>query len=414
MQDSSRDSKFSVWLNARYPWRQTMQAHMTRYYVPKNLNFWYLFGVFSFLVLINQIVTGIWMAMYYTPTAADAFASVEHVMRDVRYGWLLRYLHSTGASAFFVVIYLHMYRAIMYGSFKKPRELLWLIGMVLFVLLMVEAATGYALPWGQLSYWAIKVIVSVFHAIPVIGKDIAIWIQGDYNVSGITLHRFFTFHVIAIPLVLCAMVFIHIVALHKVGSNNPDGIEIKANRNDQGVPCDGIPFHPFYTVKDLVGVIVFLIIFLAIVFYAPTMHGYFLEYPNFQAANPLVTPAHIAPPWYLAPFYSVLRAVPHKLSGIVLVAASIALLFVLPWLDKSQVKSIRYRGIWSKVALCVFVICFAGLGVLGTMALSEAALWFARLFTLGYFLFFILMPFYTRYEKTKPEPTRVRFHEHHH
>lgn len=400
-------TKILNWINERFPLSSTWQKHASKYYVPKNLNFWYFFGVFSFIVLINQLATGIWLAMYYTPTAKSAFSSVEHIMREVRYGWLLRYMHEVGASAFFVVVYLHMYRGIMYGSFKAPRELLWLIGMFIYVLLLVESASGYVLPWGQMSYWAIKVLISVFSVIPYVGEHLVTWLQGDYNVSGVTLHRFFSFHAIAIPLVFLGLVFMHMVALHHVGSNNPDGIDIKKNKDKDGRPIDGIPFHPYYTVKDLSGVAIFLFVFFAIVFFAPTMGGYFLEAPNFAPANPLVTPAHIAPPWYLAPYYSILRAVPDKLAGVCLGAGAVALLFVLPWLDRSRVRSIRYRGIYSKVALILFVVSFVGLGYLGTQHLSDWNIYFSRVFAFIYYAVFLSMPFYTRFEKTKRLPDRV-------
>lgn len=395
-------SRLRLWIDERFPMTEIWKRHASEYYVPKNLNFWYLFGVFSLLVLVNQIATGIWLAMYYTPTAAGAFASVEHIMRDVNYGWLLRYMHSTGASAFFIVVYLHMYRGIMYGSFKKPRELLWLIGMLIYVLLLIESVSGYVLPWGQMSYWAIKVLVSVFTVIPVIGKEIVIWLQGDYNVSGVTLHRFFAFHVILIPLLLLFLTWMHITALHKVGSNNPEGIDV--NKQDKE-SC--VPFHPYYVVKDLVGVIVFLLVFFGVIFFAPTMGGYFLEYANFAPANALVTPMHIAPPWYMAPYYSILRAIPNKMLGVMLAAGAVALLFVLPWLDRSRVRSIRYKGRYSKVALIVFVISFIGLGVLGTRTLTDANIILSRIFALLYYLFFLLMPWYTQYEKTKPLPKRL-------
>lgn len=401
-------SKLRTWIDDRFPLSEWIDKHLTGYYAPKNFNFWYYFGVFSLFVLLNQILTGIWLAMYYTPTAADAFASVEFIMRDVQFGWLIRYLHSTGANAFFIVIYLHMYRAIIYGSSKKPRELLWIFGMVIFVLLMMESVSGYVLPWGQMSFWAIKVLISVFSVIPVIGKNIVIWLQGSYNVSGVTLHRFFSFHVIAFPLIIIFLVFLHIIALHQVGSNNPDGVEIKDNKNKQGKPIDGIPFHPYYTVKDFMGLIIFLFIFLSVVFFAPTMHGYFLEYANFAQANPLVTPAHIAPPWYLAPFYSMLRAVPNKLMGVCAAAGAIALLFVLPWLDRSPVRSIRYRGIYSKIAITVMVISFSGLGLLGVIHLTPARLIIARGLMILFYAVFLLMPFYTRHEKTQTPPTRLR------
>lgn len=401
-------SKFRTWIDARFPLSEWIDKHLTGYYAPKNFNFWYFFGVFSLFVLANQILTGIWLAMYYTPTAADAFASVEFIMRDIQFGWLIRYLHSTGASAFFIVIYLHMYRAIIYGSSKKPRELLWVFGMIIFVLLMMESVSGYALPWGQMSFWAIKVLISVFSVIPVIGKNVVIWLQGGYNVTGVTLHRFFSFHVIAFPLIIIFLVFLHIVALHQVGSNNPDGIEIKDHKDQYGKPLDGIAFHPYYTVKDFMGLIVFLFVFLSVVFFAPTMHGYFLEYANFAQANPLVTPAHIAPPWYLAPFYSMLRAVPNKLAGVCAAAGALALLFVLPWLDRSPVRSIRYRGIYSKIAICILVISFSGLGLLGVIHLTPTRLNAARILMILFYAVFLLMPFYTCHEKTKVPPKRLR------
>lgn len=381
-------SKFSTWINDRFPLQEIWDKHAAKYHAPKNLNFWYLFGVFSFIVLINQIVTGIWLAMVYTPTATDAFSSVEHIMRDVPFGWLLRYMHAVGASAFFIVIYLHMYRGIMYGSFKAPRELLWIIGMFLYVILLVESASGYVLPWGQMSYWAIKVLITVFSVIPFIGKEIVVWLQGDYNVSSVTLHRFFAFHVIAIPLLIIFLVWMHIIALHQVGSNNPTG---KDN-------IEKIPFHPYFTIKDLCGVIAFLFLFFAIVFFAPTMHGYFLENANFAQANPIVTPLHISPPWYLAPYYSILRAIPNKLMGVSLGAGAIVLLFLLPWLDRSKFRSIQFRGKYSKIALTIFVISFIGLGFLGTEPLTDTNIIFSRIFTLLYYLFFLLMPWYTKYE----------------
>lgn len=397
-----------AWINHRLPVKQFYKNHLSEYMVPKNLNFWYLFGVFSLVVLVNQILTGIWLSMYYTPTEAHAFSSVEFIMRDVHFGWLIRYLHSTGASAFFIVVYLHMYRSIMYGSFKNPRELLWIFGMIIFVFLMIESVSGYALPWGQMSFWAIKVLISVFSVIPYVGEHVVTWLQGGYNVSGVTLHRFFAFHVTALPLMVILLVALHIVALHQVGSNNPDGVEIKEHLNDQGQPKDGIAFHPYYTVKDLFGVIVFLIVFLSVVFFEPTVKGFFLEHANFAAANPQVTPAHIAPPWYLAPFYSMLRAVPNKTGGVISAALAIALLFVLPWLDKSPVKSIRYKGVYSKIALCALVISFCGLGLMGVLALTPVNLIIARVFLVIYFLVFITMPFYTTHESHQNPPQRLR------
>ncbi len=397
----------TAWFTARFPAREFSEKHLTGYYAPKNFNFWYYFGSFSLLVLLNQIVTGIWLAMEYVPTSDGAFASVQHIMRDVRYGWLLRFMHTTGASAFFVVVYLHMYRGLIYGSYQKPRELLWLIGMLIYISLLLEAFTGYVLPWGQMSYWGAAVITSFASAIPWIGKHLVIWLRGDFNVSGVTLHRFFSLHVIAVPLVILLLVFLHLVALHYVGSNNPDGIDIKAKKDRHGVPLDGIPFHPYYTVKDLMGAVVFLIVFSLVMFYAPEMGGYFLEPENYILANPLQTPEHIAPVWYMTPFYAILRAVPNKLLGLMAMAAAIAFMFVLPWLDRSPVRSIRYKGNWSKAAIVLFVICFTGLGYVGIQPVSPLLAVLAQLFSVGYFLFFLAMPFYTRYEKTKPVPERV-------
>lgn len=399
--------KLFRWIDDRFPLSKTWNEHLARYFAPKNFNFWYFFGSLALLVLAIQVLTGIWLTMYYTPTAQDAFASVEFIMRDVHYGWLFRYLHSTGASAFFIVIYFHMFRALLYGSHKKPRELVWLIGTGLYVLLLVEAFMGYLLPWGQMSFWGAQVITSLFSAIPGIGPDLVTWIRGDYGVSGATLHRFFALHVVAVPLLIIALVWMHITALHKVGSNNPDGIEIKKNIDKNGIPLDGIPFHPYYTVKDLWGVAVFLIVFCSIVFFAPTFFGYFLEPENFIPANPLQTPAHIAPVWYMTPFYAMLRAIPNKLMGVITMAAAVAILFVLPWLDRSPVKSLRYRGWPSRIALIIFVISFVCLGYLGTVIVTTAKQFLAQLFTLLYFLFFLGMPFYTRYEKVKPLPERV-------
>lgn len=396
------------WLSKRFPIAEFMQDHLTGYYAPKNFNFWYFFGSLSLVVLVLQIVTGIWLAMEYTPTANEAFASVQHIMRDVRYGWLIRLMHTTGASAFFVVIYLHMYRGIIYGSYKKPRELLWLIGMLLYMTLLLEAFTGYVLPWGQMSYWGATVITSFAGAVPWVGKTLMLWLRGDYSVAGVTLHRFFSLHVIAIPLALLLLVFLHLVALHHVGSNNPDGIEIKEKKDKQGKPLDGIPFHPYYTVKDLVGVVVFLIIFAWVVFYVPKMGGLFLEPDNYQPANFLVTPEHIAPVWYLTPFYAILRAVPNKLLGLMAMAAAIAFMFVLPWLDRSPVKSIRYKGMFSKIAIMIFVISFVVLGYLGIQPVTPLRTILAQIFTVTYFLFFLSMPFYTAYEKTTPVPERLR------
>lgn len=407
MEKLSRRKALSAWIDARFPVREFVEKHLTHYYAPKNFNFWYYFGSFSLLVLVNQIITGIWLAMEYTPTADAAFSSVQHIMRDVRYGWLIRFMHTTGASAFFIVVYLHMYRGVIYGSYQKPRELLWLIGMMIYITLLLEAFTGYVLPWGQMSYWGAQVITSFGSALPYIGKYIVIWLRGDYSISGVTLHRFFSLHVVAVPLILLLLVFIHLVALHYVGSNNPDGINIKAKKNKQGIPLDGVPFHPYYTVKDLMGAGVFLIVFSLVVFFAPGMDGLFLEKENFLPANSLMTPEHIAPVWYMTPFYAILRAVPNKLLGLMAMATAIALMFVLPWLDKSPVRSIRYKGIYSKIAIVVLVVSFIGLGYLGIQPVSPLRSFMAKVFGVGYFAFFLLMPFYTRFEKTKPVPERV-------
>ncbi|MCW5589040.1 MAG: cytochrome b N-terminal domain-containing protein [Legionellales bacterium] len=401
-------SRLLAWIDARYPLTKFWKKHLAEYYAPKNFNFWYFFGSLAIVVFANQIITGIWLAMYYTPTAKDAFASVEFIMRDVNYGWLLRYLHSTGASFFFIVIYAHMFRGVIYGSYKKPRELVWLIGMALYLTLMAEAFMGYLLPWGQMSFWGAQVITSLFGAIPGIGDHLVTWIRGDFNVSSATLNRFFAMHVILLPLIMIFLVFIHLVALHEVGSNNPDGVEIKDHKNDQGIPLDGIPFHPYYTVKDLFGVIVFLIVFFLVVFFAPAMNGYFLEHANFIPANPLVTPAHIAPVWYMTPFYAMLRAVPDKLWGVIIMAAAIAILFVLPWLDRCKVKSIRYRGPLTRIAIILFVISFIVLGFLGVQPVTPVYSFLARVFTIIYFAFFLLMPIYSKYDSTKPVPSRVR------
>jgi ubiquinol-cytochrome c reductase cytochrome b subunit len=411
------------WVDERFPLTANWKAHLSEYYAPKNFNFWYFFGSLALLVLVMQIVTGIFLTMHYKPDAAQAFASVEYIMRDVSWGWAIRYMHSTGASMFFVVVYLHMFRALIYGSYRKPRELLWVFGVLIYLCLMAEAFFGYLLPWGQMSYWGAQVIVNLFAAVPWIGPDLAIWIRGDYVVSDATLNRFFAFHVIAIPLVLLGLVAAHLVALHEVGSNNPDGIEIKKNKDASGKPLDGIAFHPYYTVKDLVGVVVFLMVFTLIVFFAPEMGGYFLEYNNFVPADPLTTPAHIAPVWYFTPYYSILRAVPPLLGsqfpGVLAMGLAVMILFFLPWLDRGKVKSIRYRGNVYKTWLALFIVSFFVLGYLGVkptnvwgqfgpwLANAERSVVVARIFTVIYFLFFLLMPWYTKIDKTKPEPERV-------
>ncbi len=395
------------WVDERLPIMRAWNTHMGKYYAPKNFNFWYFFGVLSLLVLVNQLITGVWLTMSFTPSGEEAFRSVEYIMRDVDYGWLIRYMHSTGASAFFLVVYLHMFRGLLYGSYQKPRELVWVFGMLIFVALMAEAFVGYVLPWGQMSYWGAQVIISLFGAIPVVGEDIVQWIRGDYLISGITLNRFFALHVVALPIVLLALVVLHLLALHEVGSNNPDGVDIKKHKDANGVPLDGVAFHPYYTVHDLQAVAVFLFVFCAIIFFLPEMGGFFIEYANFEIANGLKTPEHIAPVWYFTPFYSVLRAVPDKLLGFIAFAASVAILFVLPWLDRSPVKSIRHKGLFSKIAIVVFAASFIILGVLGVKAPTEARTILAQVCSVIYFMFFIGMPIWTSIEKTKPVPERT-------
>ena len=400
-------SKLLVWVDERFPLTRMWEEHLSKYYAPRNFNFWYFFGSLALLVLVNQLLTGVWLTMSYVPSAEDAFASVEYIMRDVEYGWLIRYLHSTGASAFFITVYCHMFRGLLYGSYRQPRELVWIFGMAIYLALMAEAFMGYLLPWGQMSYWGAQVIISLFGAIPVIGPDLQQWIRGDYLISGITLNRFFALHVVALPIVLLGLVVMHIIALHEVGSNNPDGVEIKKNKNADGIPVDGIPFHPYYTVKDIVGVVVFLFVFCGVVFFFPEMGGFFLEHANFEQADNLKTPAHIAPVWYFGAFYAILRAVPDKLLGVVAMGAAIAILFVLPWLDRSPVKSWRYKGWISRVCILVFGLNYILLTWLGTQSTTSLLTNLARMATLIYFAFFLLMPFYTRSEKTGTEPERV-------
>ena len=399
------------WINQRFPLTKVWNEHLAEYYTPRNFNFWYFFGSLAILVLVIQLITGIFLTMHFKPEAGLAFDSVEYIMRDVDWGWLIRYMHSTGASAFFVVVYLHMYRALIYGSYKAPRELIWIIGMVIYIALMAEAFMGYVLPWGQMSYWGAQVIISLFGSVPVIGPDLLVWILGDYAVGDAALNRFFSLHVIAMPLILVVLVFLHIVALHTVGSNNPDGIEIKKNKDKNGIPKDGIPFHPYYSVKDIVGVVVFLMIFSAVIFFAPALNGYFLEHANFVEANPLKTPEHIAPLWYLTPFYSVLRAIPpmfgSQFPGVLAMFAALLIFFALPWLDRSKVKSIRYRSLPYKIALGIFVVSFVWLGYLGMQPVTPMNAFLARVFTATYFGFFILMPWFTSIGQTKPVPERV-------
>jgi len=457
--NASAGEKLLNWVDNRFPLSKLFKEHMSEYYAPKNFNIWYVFGILSMVVLAVQLVTGIFLVMHYKPDSALAFGSVEYIMRDVPGGWLIRYMHSTGASAFFAVVYLHMYRGLLYGSYRKPRELTWLFGCGIFLALMAEAFMGYLLPWGQMSYWGAQVIVNLFSAIPFIGPDLALLIRGDFVVGDATLNRFFSFHVIAVPLVLLGLVVAHIIALHEVGSNNPDGIEIKAKRDAKGIPLDGIPFHPYYTVHDIFAVGVFLMVFAAIIFFAPEMGGYFLEYNNFIPANPFQTPLHIAPVWYFTPFYSLLRAVtsemmyvlmacvllgagtavlkikmPNLFKGAIVVLAAVVLammlaidakfwgvvamgggvviLFFLPWLDNCEVKSIRYRPDWHKYLYAVFVLDFVVLGYLGTQPPSVIGGRVAQLGTLFYFGFFALMPWWSRIGKTKPVPDRVNFTAH--
>jgi ubiquinol-cytochrome c reductase cytochrome b subunit len=420
------------WVDERMPTLgQEYRKHLTEYYAPKNFNFWYYFGSLAMLVLVIQIVSGIWLTMNYKPDAALAFGSVEYIMRDVPGGWIIRYIHSTGASAFFIVVYLHMFRGMLYGSYREPRELLWIFGVLIYLALMGEAFMGYLLPWGQMSYWGAQVIVNLFGAVPFIGPDLALWIRGDYVISDATLNRFFALHVIALPLALLGLVVVHLLALHDVGSNNPDGIEIKKKKGPNGIPLDGIPFHPYYTVKDIVGVVVFLAVFCSVLFFGPELGGYFLEANNFIPADPLKTPPHIAPVWYFTPFYSILRAVPplfnSQFPGVLAMGLSVLILFFLPWLDRGAVKSIRYRGTNYKTAIAVFVVVFLILGYLGTepttvwgqfkvsegsmfdrlLDTKDVATWVARVCTVVYFLFFILMPWYTARDKTLPVPERV-------
>ena len=390
-------SSLMGWVDKRFPATKMWNEHLAQYYAPRNFNFWYYFGSLALLVLVLQILTGIWLTMNYKPSAEEAFGSVEYIMREVEWGWLIRYLHSTGASFFFIVIYLHMFRAMLYGSYKQPRELLWLLGMLIYLTLMAEAFLGYLLPWGQMSFWGAQVIISLFGALPFgIGEALALWIRGDYVVSDATLNRFFSLHVIALPIVLLGLVVAHIIALHEVGSNNPDGVEIKKNKDEHGIPRDGIPFHPYYTVKDVMGVSVFLFIFAFVVFFVPEFGGWFLEKENFIPADPLKTPEHIVPLWYFTPFYAILRAIPDKLTGVLAMGLSIVVLFLLPWIDRHPVKSVRYRGPLFKALLGVFVVTFLALGYLGTqpatMVYSELGLRLAEL----YFLFFLVLWLYSR------------------
>ena len=413
-------ARLMEWIDERFPATKVWEEHVSKYYTPKNFNFWYYFGSLLLLVMVLQIVTGIVLTMHYKPDSSLAFASVEYIMRDVPAGWFIRYLHSVGASMMFLAVYLHMFRAMLYGSYKGPRELIWILGMIIYIVLMAEAFFGYLLPWGNMSYWGAQVIISLFGAIPVVGEGLAEWVRGDFVISDATLNRFFAFHVILLPLLLALLVYLHIVALHKTGSNNPDGVEIKKQIDDKGVPLDGIPFHPYYTVKDIFGAAVFMAIFLAIVFFAPELSGWFLEKDNFEPANILQTPPDIVPLWYLTPYYSILRAVTFewlpggaKLWGVMAMGLAIVLFFFLPWLDRSKVKSIRYRGWMYKTILALFAVTFVMLGYLGTKNPGHIDLiWFknvvwAQIGLVIYFAFFLLMPIYTQLDRTKPEPDRL-------
>jgi ubiquinol-cytochrome c reductase cytochrome b subunit len=404
------------WINARFPLDKMLKQHVTEYYAPKNINAWYLFGSLSLVVLAMQLVTGIYLTMSYKPAATEAFASVEYIMRDVDWGWLIRYLHSTGASAFFIVVYLHMFRGLMYGSYRAPRELIWIFGMLIYLALMAEGFFGYLLPWGNMSYWGAQVIVSLFGTIPVIGDTLSEWIRGDYFISDITLNRFFALHVVAIPLIMVFLVVAHLLALHEVGSGNPDGVEIKKYKDANGVPLDGMKFHPYCTVEDILALGVFLLIFCGVVFFAPALGGVFLEPPNFEIANPMQTPPHIAPVWYYTPFYAMLRAVPSFLGtqvwGVLVMFGAILIMFFLPWLDRSPVKSIRYKGWIAKVALALFAVSFVVLAYCGMQPPSGIFPLLARIFTIVYFAFFLLMPWWSRMGSFKPVPDRVTSNAH--
>jgi ubiquinol-cytochrome c reductase cytochrome b subunit len=403
---------FLAWLDKRIPAREFLAEQLTGYYAPKNFNIWYFFGSLALLVLVLQLLTGIFLTMFYKPGEATAFDSVQFIMREVDYGWLIRYLHSAGASFFFIVVYLHMFRAFLYGSYRAPRELLWLLGMAVYFALMAEAFMGYVLPWGNMSFWGAQVIINLFGTIPGIGPDLVLWIRGDYGIADATLNRFFALHVAAVPLVLLLLVMLHLVALRTTGSNNPDGIEIKDKLGADGKPLDGIPFHPYYTVKDVVGVGVFLVLLAIVVFFVPTFGGLFLESPNFEPANPVSTPEDITPVWYFTPYYAILRAVPDQRLGALLFLIAVMLFLFLPWLDRSPVKSMRYRGWISRCALAIFVVAFVGLGYLGMQPALGLYVVMARILAALYFGFFLLMPLYTKLDPVKPVPERVVYHAH--
>ena len=404
--------RFWAWLNKRMPVDEFITSQVTDYFAPKNFNIWYFFGSIALGVLVLQLLSGIYLTMFYKVGETTSFDSVEFIMREVNYGWLIRYLHSTGASAFFIVVYLHMYRALLYGSYRAPRELLWLIGMLVYLALMAEAFMGYVLPWGNMSFWGAQVIVNLFGTIPGIGPGLVEWIRGDYGIADATLNRFFALHVALIPLALLLLVVLHLAALHETGSNNPDGIEIHDKTGPDGKPLDGIPFHPYYTVKDVFGMGVFAVLFAIVLFFVPTLGGLFLEAPNFEPANPLSTPEHIAPVWYFTPYYAILRAVPDQRLGALLMLLAVFAFLFLPWLDRSPVKSIRYKGWMSRTALTLFTVAFVALGYLGLQPAEGLYVVLARIFTVIYFLFFLLMPFYTKLDPVKPVPERVVYHAH--
>ena len=400
-------TKVLNWINYRLPIINTFERHLSKHPVPKKVNFWYLFGALASIVLILQIVTGIWLMMPYSNTEEGAFASIEYIMRDVDYGWIIRYMHTTGASMFFAIVYLHMFRGLLYGSYKKPKELVWIFGCTIYLVMMAEGFLGYVLPYGQMSYWGAQVIISLFGAIPYIGESLEVWIRGDYYISGITISRFFALHVVALPLILIALVFLHLVALHEVGAGNPEGVDIEEYIDDDGVPLDSVPFFPYQVLSAMPAIGVFGLVFCVIMFFFPEGGGYFLELANFEEANPLVTPEHIAPVWYYSPFYTMLRAVPDPLGGLIVMAAAVAILFVVPWLDRSNVASIRYKGILSKIAIVLFIVSFVTLGYLGTVTVTETGKIMSVICTLMYFAFFLLMPIYTSIEKTYEVPDRL-------
>ena len=400
-------TKVLNWINYRLPIINTFERHLSKHPVPKKVNFWYLFGALASIVLILQIVTGIWLMMPYSNTEEGAFASIEYIMRDVDYGWIIRYMHTTGASMFFAIVYLHMFRGLLYGSYKKPKELVWIFGCTIYLVMMAEGFLGYVLPYGQMSYWGAQVIISLFGAIPYIGESLEVWIRGDYYISGITISRFFALHVVALPLILIALVFLHLVALHEVGAGNPEGVDIEEYIDDDGVPLDSVPFFPYKVLSAMPAIGVFGLVFCVIMFFFPAGGGYFLELANFEEANPLVTPEHIAPVWYYSPFYTMLRAVPDPLGGLIVMAAAVAILFVVPWLDRSNVASIRYKGILSKIAIVLFIVSFVTLGYLGTVTVTETGKVMSVICTLMYFAFFLLMPIYTSIEKTYEVPDRL-------